>query len=782
MLQREQLTINETKDKIAYWQESPFTKSLETEALQTLQQVQQVQKEESVDGDLHKQWQKLEGSLLSLIATARYKRIQTIDSLIENWLQQALKLDPQNIQAKDLQGELMKTEIQQFFKEVSFPRIRETDNRPGKKKVAEDIERLAASLIERTSSLHDKVASTSDSLLKKEVEPLLIKGINQFEALQLATKAYIDSLTGTFYTSVHIQEINEVLKEINELKEEILRLLPEEEKEKSNSTALEELDKMIGLSEVKQKVRRLFYFLRYQKLRQKEGFHFHDDIGLHIILTGNPGTGKTTLARLFAKIYYELGFLENENVVEVNRSHLVGGYVGQTEEKTMGAINKALGGVLFIDEAYSLKREGQSGNDYGQTAIDTLVSAMTSSDYAGKFAVILAGYPEEMRQFIWANPGLRSRFPESNHIALEDYTNEELLSIAESVAEENDYLLSEDTKEVLKSRIDKERVDESFGNARTVKNIVLDAIYEKGAKLSKESKKPSIEDFTLLQKDDFITESEDEKKAALEELDELIGLHSIKKEIKKLQAFIKMQTVRKERQLPTMPVHLHAVFTGNAGTGKTTVAKLYSQLLKETGYLKRGHLVVASRADLVAGYSGQTALKTRKKVREALGGVLFIDEAYALTSTTQSDFGKEAIDTLVDEMTRHGENLVVIIAGYDNEMKKLLTSNAGIASRFQKYFYFPDYTAAELLTICENHARKFGYTFENEAKEYLLAEIEKRNPNGNGRFAINLIEETLQHQAIRVLENNDININELKKEDFQSVLQDTNEEDKSDNF
>ncbi|OZM56223.1 hypothetical protein CIB95_12420 [Lottiidibacillus patelloidae] len=780
-MQQEKLTINGVNEKILYWQHSPERKSIETEALQYLQEVQQV-RVAVMDEESLKQWKKIEGSILSVIATARFKRIKRVDSLIENWLQQAIKLNPSNEQANALLANISKKEVQLLFKDISFPRIRETDNRPGKKKVAEDIERLSSVYSERVVAIEKKVSLSNGYLHNEEMKPLLKQGVHLFAKLNAATKAYIDSLTGTFYTSVHIQEINDAIKEINEWKEQIVGLLPKEETGKGKSSALDELDKMIGLLEVKQKVRRLFYFLRYQMLRQNEGFHFQDDISLHMILTGNPGTGKTTLARLFAKIYYELGFLENENVVEVNRSHLVGGYVGQTEEKTMAVINKAEGGVLFIDEAYSLKREGQSGNDYGQTAIDTLVSAMTSSDYTGKFAVILAGYPEEMRQFIWANPGLRSRFPESNHIYLEDYSINELLEIAESVAEENDYFLAKDTKEALKSRIEKERVDESFGNARTVKNIILDAIYEKGAKLAKEDNKPSIADFTILHKDDFISENLDKNKPALEELNDLIGLPTIKQEMKKLHAFITMQAVRKARQLPTMPVHLHAVFTGNAGTGKTTVAKLYAKLLKETGYLKRGHLVVASRADLVAGYSGQTALKTRKKVREALGGVLFIDEAYALTSLTQADFGKEAIDTLVDEMTKHGENLVVVLAGYENEMSNLLTINAGIASRFQKHFYFPDYTSLELLTICENHASKFGYEIAEDAKEYLSKTFEERKPKGNGRFAINLIEETLQQQAIRIFENNDNNINDLSKEDFRNILQNSIEEDKDDNF
>ncbi len=156
-----------------------------------------------------------------------------------------------------------------------------------------------------------------------------------------------------------------------------------------------------------------------------------------------------------AKIYHELGLLERPEVVETDRSSLVGAFVGQTEEQVMSKVREAVGGVLFIDEAYALKRAGQSGNDYGQAAIDTLVAAMTSGEYAGRFAVVLAGYPEEMRDFLKANPGLRSRFPESNHYLLADYTDQELLAIGRSIATANDYVLTEQAERALLGRLER---------------------------------------------------------------------------------------------------------------------------------------------------------------------------------------------------------------------------------------------------------------------------------------------------------------------------------------
>ena len=191
--------------------------------------------------------------------------------------------------------------------------------------------------------------------------------------------------------------------------------------------------------------------------------------------------------------------------------------------------------------------------------------------------------------------------------------------------------------------------------------------------------------------------------------------------------------------------------------------------------LKRGHLVIASRADFVAGCVGQTAIKTKKKIQDALGGVLFIDEAYSLLSSSNSDYGKEVINTLVDEMTKHNENLVVILAGYPDEMKALLSSNPGLSSRFKKFMHFPDYTVEELMQIIENYALKYQYLLDESSKEYLVQQLNQIQIDGNGRFAINLVDDAIQAQAVRLMEQASEEMNDeyslLKKVDFQNVLE-----------
>ncbi len=181
---------------------------------------------------------------------------------------------------------------------------------------------------------------------------------------------------------------------------------------------------------------------------------------------------------------------------------------------------------------------------------------------------------------------------------------------------------------------------------------------------------------------------------------------------------------------------------------------------------------MASRADFVAGYVGQTAIKTKRKVQDALGGVLFIDEAYSLLSQSNSDFGAEVVNTLVDEMTKHNENLVIILAGYPKEMDELLQSNPGFSSRFKKFMHFPDYSVMELLQIMKNYLDSYQYSLDEEAEEYLKGRLEEMEIDGNGRFAINLADNAIQYQAQRLMNaGENANASNLIKDDFKLVLE-----------
>lgn len=721
-------------------------------------------------------------SLLALAAKSRMNKTNNQDSVVTAWMEKAKELNPNNVIARNYLAQFQWKTKKDVITGLKFPTIRETDNRQQKKKTAEQIIELCHDFLQSLEESLDElkeglrnVREIGDQILLNKYEALtklLEKSIEGVVGVRKAAEEFEQTISGAFYNTTYFYDMRAHLENIERFKEEWANEFVEQDTVITNSP-LKELESMIGLSSVKERVSALYQFLKYQKTRKEYGFQTKDELSLNMVFTGNPGTGKTTLVRLLSRIYHELGVLPRKDVIEADRSQLVGAYVGQTEENVRAIVEKALGGILFIDEAYSLKREGQTGNDYGQTAVDTLVSLMTGKEFGGKFAVVLAGYPDEMRQFLDANPGLRSRFPQSNHIHLEDYSDEELLLIAEHFAKENDYILSDDAKIQLRKRLEKERVDDTFGNARTVQNIVLDAIFKKG---SQTEGSQNILDYTLLEKDDFALNEEENKTSSNEELEKLIGLDEVKDEVKRLISFVKVQQVRRERNLPVLPLQLHSVFMGNPGTGKTTVAKIYADALKECGILKRGHLIVTSRADFVAGYVGQTAMKTKKKIREALGGVLFIDEAYSLLSQTGGDFGKEVIDTMVDEMTKHNENLVIILAGYPNEMKQLLESNPGLKSRFKKFFHFHDYSTTQLIEIMEHYGSQYQYKLNDAAKEYLQEELSKLQIHGNGRFATNLMDEAIQAQAMRLMEEENLSdmielATEINEIDIEKSLQ-----------
>lgn len=251
----------------------------------------------------------------------------------------------------------------------------------------------------------------------------------------------------------------------------------------------------------------------------------------------------------------------------------------------------------------------------------------------------------------------------------------------------------------------------------------------------------------------------------LSELNSLIGLEQVKKDVDSLRNLIKIQAIRKQKGLPNTPISYHCVFTGNPGTGKTTVARIVAGIYKELGLLSKGHLVEVDRSKLVGEYVGQTAPKTNKVIDEALDGVLFIDEAYTLVGG-QNDYGAEAIATLLKRMEDDRERLVVILAGYTNEIKQFIDSNPGLQSRFNRYIHFDDYSSKELIEIFKHNLKKSRYKIKRDAFEKLqilidTAVISKDEHFGNARYVRNLFETVVQNQANRLSRLESINNEEL---------------------
>ena len=264
------------------------------------------------------------------------------------------------------------------------------------------------------------------------------------------------------------------------------------------------------------------------------------------------------------------------------------------------------------------------------------------------------------------------------------------------------------------------------------------------------------------------------RSAAYQELQNLIGLESVKKEVETLSDFIHIQNTRQQKGMKTSPISYHCVFTGNPGTGKTTVARILAKIYKSLGVVSKGHLVETDRSGLIAEYVGQTAIKTNLVIDRAIGGVLFIDEAYSLLGRSGEDYGKEAVATLLKRMEDERGKFVVILAGYTKEMKEFIDSNPGLQSRFSRYIEFPDYNADELYQIFCKQLKQFDYTITPDAAEalqqFFAYQVAHKDANfGNARFVRNIFEHTLQRQAARL--SKEVNLTtqklaEVTKEDL----------------
>ena len=540
------------------------------------------------------------------------------------------------------------------------------------------------------------------------------------------------------------------------------------------SETLAELDKMPGMSQIKEKMKDIIECAQLQKLREEQGLP-KVEISRHLVLQGPPGSGKKTVARLLGQIYYDLGITKNPQIIEVDRGDLVGSVIGETALKTKKAVEAARGGILFIDEAYTLSKG--DGNDFGQEAIDTLLKCM--EDHKDDLIVIVAGYTELMSKFINSNPGLKSRF--KTCIDFKDYTAEELYQIFLLLCQKHGMTIETTALEDLKKHFEKMAKNKglNFGNGREVRNYFENTVIAHQAHRIAMMKEPSKEELSCIKYSDFNFDQQDvrtEITEALNELSQMVGLKRVKEDVNTLLSLAQNRKQREENGYAAEAINMHMAFLGNPGNGKTTVARIMAKLLYNMGFIGEDKIVEVSSPDLIAGYTGQTAMKTRDVIINAMGGVLFIDEAYALNSTA-GGFGDEAIAVLLKYMEDYHENLVVIVAGYEDEMEKFLNSNSGLRSRFPNVIHFEDYTADELLQIFELLCHKKQYAMTSEAKQLLHSFIKshKSEFRGNGRDLRNLFEKVQKKQAFRLAKEEKCTakmLMEIVKEDIQEAISD----------
>ena len=531
---------------------------------------------------------------------------------------------------------------------------------------------------------------------------------------------------------------------------------------------LAELDSLVGLEGVKAEVKRIVNLAKVNEARRAQGLKV-PPMTYHMVFTGNPGTGKTTVARIVARAFRALGIAKGGQLVETDRSGLVGRYAGETAVKTNAKVDEAIGGILFVDEAYQLA--SSDSDDYGKEAIATLLKRM--EDDRDKLIVIAAGYTDEMRDFLDANSGLRSRF--SKTIEFADYTAKELAAIFRSMAKKNEFVLAADLEEGLDAAMAKLTVkrDRTFGNARFVRQLFEDATGRQANRLAESGNLDADALKTLVLADLGLGERKTDVRAptvdeVLAELDSLVGLKPVKDELRRLIATVRANKMREEKGLENnVTMSYNFVFTGNPGTGKTTVARILGKAFRALGVLDRANFVETDRSGLVAKYEGQTAAKTNKLIDSAMGGILFIDEAYQLNQGENDQYGSEAVATLLKRMEDARGSMVVIIAGYSNEMKKFMEINSGLESRFNRTIEFPDYSAKELAEIYRSMAKKAKYRLSDDVEHWLVPYIsmltEKRDKNfGNARWARNLFEKTVERQALRVTDLKDPAAEELQ--------------------
>lgn len=522
------------------------------------------------------------------------------------------------------------------------------------------------------------------------------------------------------------------------------------DRDENEESAYEKLKGLIGLDLVKKEIDEVITSNLVEKERKKLMGKSYKTGCMHMVFSGNPGTAKTTVAELFARIAKETGVLRSGAFVVRGGMDLCGLLC---VDAIRSAFVAAKGGVLFIDEAYSMK---------GDMPITVLIQEM--ENHREDVIVVLAGYEERMKIFMEQNEGLKSRVP--YWIDFPDYSEDELTEIFKYMIKERGFSATEDAIDKAKFIFSKCRYMDNFGNGRFARNLMENAIKKQSVRLLSDGEEaenvPHDQLFLLTEEDiEGLEEGrikEREPGTAAKELEEMIGLSAAKEVIHKAVASFKVNKQLKKRGISREKAAYHMVFTGNPGTAKTTVARLLAEILKDEKVLPAGTMTEVGRSDLVGMVVGSTAMIVKEKFRQARGGILFIDEAYSLCDDHKNSFGDEAINTIVQEMENHREDVIVIFAGYPEPMKEFLERNPGMSSRIAFHVDFEDYSIEELTEITKLILKKKQLSMTDEALKKLVnlyKLVYKNSDFGNGRFVRKAIEESEMNLAIR-LEDCDI--------------------------
>jgi SpoVK/Ycf46/Vps4 family AAA+-type ATPase/membrane protein implicated in regulation of membrane protease activity len=501
---------------------------------------------------------------------------------------------------------------------------------------------------------------------------------------------------------------------------------------------LAELEAMPGLASVKKKIRQYIKLAEANQQALETGEESRK-ISLHLAFEGSPGTGKTMVAKLIGELLASVGIFRSFKPPQVvNASTMQGTYVGQTQEKVQGIINNAMDGVLLIDEAYALADDQKT---FGGEALTILIQAM--EDNRDRMMVIVAGYPGTVDKLAQVNPGIRSRFGSQNILTFDDYSAKELYEIAVLEMKKQCVEVDDDTKAALLTYFKKIAPSTGkLGNGRHVRGMIEQAMLS--ALDHDHPKMLSVEDFGI----DVSTQAQTVEEVWIE-INSLIGLEPVKQFLREIAQTVTANKTRADQGLALLTPGYHMSFVGPPGTGKTTIARLVAKLLAALGVLSDPKCIETDRGGLVGQVIGETAQKTKAVLDRALGGVLFIDEAYALATGSggaYQDFGAEALATIVKYMEDHRQNIVVILAGYEKEMQSLFELNSGLKSRIDFTCEFPNYSADELVEITNREVKLRDFTLSPDIDTFLLDLFRKTDVEhaGNGRYARKLVEQAIR--------------------------------------
>ena len=535
------------------------------------------------------------------------------------------------------------------------------------------------------------------------------------------------------------------------------------------SEKLAELDNYQGWEGFKKKVAELVSRCNIGSIRSTEGLAPISP-QLHTAIMGNTGTGKTTAAKYLVQISKLLGCLDSASIEVTSVAQLVSSSVNGETEAINNAINKSKGGALIFEAAHALHNPEKKNYNSEDRIIRALVDALDNKDQYPRWMLILIGEPNGMASLFSSNPELAKHFP--NPILLEDFKPNELSTMIDGCCSKMDLQLTPEARQKLESYIlHKYKLrGPGFENAWLVQRLFDNQIVPRMFDRLGGEMNLTKDQLTQVLPED-IPAIKSESDAAMQELDELIGLGKVKTRVRDYLNAIQLAARRMEMGLATNMPRLHMAFLGNPGTGKTTVAGIIGKVFASWGILSGGRVIRTEKSEMVGQYIGETEFKMQELLSQARGNILFIDEAYQLVEGGERDHGRIVMNSLLTELGKDNQDMVVILAGYTAPMKRLLESNEGIESRFPNVFNFEDYTTDELVEIGKLMISRQSFILTPGAEANMRAiiqeESEKPSPRfGNGRFVSNL----LQNEILATLGARTSKLKEPTKEDLSTIL------------